>query len=367
MSESLCPRVGVEFSMTVSFYLPAENINIHKFLHDGKSRDHGVRNFKQRQLTSRRRVVRVRRMFRLGLLLMSLTWALSAESEGKLWIFSVSGNRRPYNYADETGKLVGFELDIIDKVCSTAGVKCAPTVQPFSECTQTVDGRFFPGRGLMSGWFDACMGYTITQERVNAVQFTSPYIQTYAKLTVKPGNPRGVSLNTLSQTTITHLNGAYTNQQCLNRLNYSVGGVVVAANLPVAKELVLNGTVDAAFSPRSRIPDLETLNITLHCDLGGVAVMVTKGSTLPDWWNPAYEKFVKSGEYKKICETWRSKSTSSIKCFDDAHHAVIAGSGQTTAVVSWCLTATMLLVTLSISGPETSWVQTVGHSTHCDL
>ncbi|XP_067678786.1 arginine-binding periplasmic protein-like [Haliotis asinina] len=289
-------------------------------------------------------------MARLGLLLMTLTWALSAESQGKVWIFSVSANRRPFNYADEIGKLVGFDLDLINKVCSTAGVKCAPTVQPFSECIQTVDGRFFPGRGLMSGWFDACMGYTITQERVNAVQFTNPYIQTYAKFTVKPGNPRGVNLNTLSQAAITHLNGAYTNQQCLNRLNYSVSRVVVAPNLPVAKELVLNGTVDAAFSPRSRIPDLETLDITLHCDLGGVAVMVTKGSTLPDWWNPAYEKIVKSGEYQKLCEAWRPQSTSSIKCFEDASHAEVMGSSQTKVVVSWCLTATMLLVSLVNSG-----------------
>ena len=47
---------------------------------------------------------------------------------------------------------------------------------------------------------------------------------------------------------------------------------------------------------------MEILGSRYHCDMGGAAVMVMKGSTLPDWWNPAFKAFYDSGEYNALCE-----------------------------------------------------------------
>ena len=61
------------------------------------------------------------------------------------------------------------------------------------------------------------------------------------------------------------------------------------------------------FSPRSKIPDLEVLPQRVHCDAGGTAVMLKKGSNLAQWWNPAFQSLVDSGDYQKLCEESRIK------------------------------------------------------------
>lgn len=53
----------------------------------------------------------------------------------------------------------------------------------------------------------------------------------------------GVSLTDQMFLCAAHLTGAYTNAVCLRRLRKAFGVILVAANLPEAKALLLNGTV----------------------------------------------------------------------------------------------------------------------------
>ena len=64
---------------------------------------------------------------------------------------------------------------------------------------------------------------------------------------------------------------------------------------------------DALFSPRTQFNQLEVLPGNYHCDLNGVGMMVRKDSQLPCWWNQAFEKYYKSGQYNDMCDNINQK------------------------------------------------------------
>ncbi|KAK7508257.1 hypothetical protein BaRGS_00000496 [Batillaria attramentaria] len=251
--------------------------------------------------------------------IMLLTWSLTsaistlyfqpeaprqpAADEGKTWLFAVDGRKRPYSFIDEEGRLVGFDVDIITAVCAEAGKNCSMVLAEFTECSFTNREINYPGRGLMAGWFDACPGYAITVDRQSGFDFTDPYLVTVATFTVAPGNPSGFdpTASDYSDFTLAHLTGAPTNAACLRRLKKTFGKILIARDLPDAKQLLLNGTAQAVFSPRTNIPGLDVLPARFHCDEGGAGVMVKKGSDLPSWWNPAFKTILSSGRYQNLC------------------------------------------------------------------
>ncbi|GFS25151.1 arginine-binding periplasmic protein [Elysia marginata] len=213
------------------------------------------------------------------------------------------GRKKPYSFFDDLGNVVGFDVDIVSRVCAIAGKQCEIVLAEFTECTFTNREITYPGRGLMSGWFDACPGYVISVDRKTAFDFTDPYLYTDASFTVAPGNPSDFNpdISDFSQFTFAHLTGAVTNEKCLDRLNKKAKNFVVAANLPDARAMLLNGTADVLFSPRHKIDGLEILPQRVHCDAGGSAVMLKRGSPLAQWWNPAFQTLKKSGEYQALC------------------------------------------------------------------
>ncbi|XP_005103882.1 uncharacterized protein LOC101861674 [Aplysia californica] len=258
----------------------------------------------------------------------------SSLSAGKVWLFAVDGRRKPYNFLDENGKLVGFDVDFISKVCSVVQKKCKIVLAEFTECTITERNINYAGRGLMSGWFDGCPGYVLSLDRQGAFDFTEPYLATDASFTVSPGNPSGFDpdLDDYSKFTLTHLTGAVTNAQCLNRLHKKFGKIIVAADLPDAKELLLNRTADVLFSARRSISGLEVLPQRVHCEMGGTGVMLKKGSELAQWWNPAFQTLVLSGGYAQFCAESETKYNATFRCLSGlkAGH-IISGKPLTPA------------------------------------
>ncbi|XP_062619333.1 uncharacterized protein LOC134280898 isoform X1 [Saccostrea cucullata] len=226
----------------------------------------------------------------------------------KTWLFAVSGNRRPWNFIGSDGVLIGADLDLIQAVCSIANQKCATTLAPTEACVQTIRGRFYPGEGLMERWFDACTGYVSSVDRVNALQFTNAIRTTTSTFTVLKGNPKKFDPEALQNAVIVHLNGAFTNEQCTIRIGLGKPKqVIVASGIVEAKELLLNQTADALFSPRTNFNDLEVLPGRYRCDISGVGMMVRKDSDLPAWWNTAFEEYYLSGAYNNACDQINQK------------------------------------------------------------
>ncbi|GFN73495.1 ABC transporter arginine-binding protein, partial [Plakobranchus ocellatus] len=107
----------------------------------------------------------------------------------KTWLFAVDGRRQPYNFLDNDGELVGFDVDFMHAVCKAAKKQCKMVLSEFTECIYTHRDINYPGRGLMAEWFDGCPGFVTAVDREDTFDFTDPYFDTYASYTVAPGNP----------------------------------------------------------------------------------------------------------------------------------------------------------------------------------
>jgi len=86
----------------------------------------------------------------------------------------------PFVSADPTGKLVGFDMDVMDEICRRMAVTCEITPQNW-------DG-IIPG--LQAGRYDAIIGgMSITDERRQVIAFTQAYANTPAFLVALKDSP----------------------------------------------------------------------------------------------------------------------------------------------------------------------------------
>lgn len=95
----------------------------------------------------------------------------------------------PFESKDaETGKIVGFDMDLMDAICDKLGVKCEYIVVPF-------DGII---SGLNNNKYDAVISaFTITPERENIIDFSHPYYQASQSIAVRLDEEKINSLDDL--------------------------------------------------------------------------------------------------------------------------------------------------------------------------
>ena len=84
----------------------------------------------------------------------------------KTVVIGMEGAYEPWNLTDSSGKIVGFEPDLVTDVCKRAGLECKIIAQDW-------DGMI---PGLKAGKFDVIMdGMAVTDERKKEIDFTKPY------------------------------------------------------------------------------------------------------------------------------------------------------------------------------------------------
>ena len=82
----------------------------------------------------------------------------------------------PFESKDEIGKLVGYDIDLMDAICDKLGARCEYVVVPF-------DGII---SGLNSDKYDAVISsFTITPEREKVIDFSKPYYQASQSISVR--------------------------------------------------------------------------------------------------------------------------------------------------------------------------------------
>ncbi|WP_353893395.1 transporter substrate-binding domain-containing protein [Proteinivorax hydrogeniformans] len=90
--------------------------------------------------------------------------------------FSMSGGYPPFNYYNDDGELVGFDVEIAEEVANRLNVESKPVTAPF-------DGLIF---GLQTGDFDGILGsMAITEDRKENVSFSNPYYYSGAQIFVR--------------------------------------------------------------------------------------------------------------------------------------------------------------------------------------
>lgn len=94
----------------------------------------------------------------------------------------------PMGFRDEKGEIVGFDIDVAKEVCSRLGVKLVP--QPIDWAAKEQE--------LATGNIDCIWnGFTITEERLNALTFSDPYVNN-AQVAVVRGNSNFYTLKDLA-------------------------------------------------------------------------------------------------------------------------------------------------------------------------
>jgi octopine/nopaline transport system substrate-binding protein len=98
----------------------------------------------------------------------------------KTVVIGMEGAFEPYNMTDPSGKIVGFEPDLVMNLCGRMKVDCKIIAQDW-------DGMI---PGLNAGKFDVIMdGMSITDERKKAIDFTDPYSATPAAFATSKSSP----------------------------------------------------------------------------------------------------------------------------------------------------------------------------------
>ncbi|GGM57731.1 basic amino acid ABC transporter substrate-binding protein [Longimycelium tulufanense] len=233
----------------------------------------------------------------------SATGEISLINEGKL----TTCTHLPYKpfQMSEGGKVVGFDVDLVDLVADELGVKQEITDTPF-EGIQS-------GELLNSGKCDvAAAGMTILPVREQNMDFSDPYFEATQALLVKKGSPyrsladlRGKKLGTQLGTT-----GEEYAKQNQDANGYEI---IQFEDLGLLTTAVLTGQVDAAINDNGVLYDFVKDNpeteVSVEFDTGeqyGIAVR-TGNDALRGKINDVLKKAKESGEYDRIYEKWFGK------------------------------------------------------------
>ncbi len=113
--------------------------------------------------------------FALGLGLSGAT-----AKDWKTVVIGMEGAYEPYNLTDPSGKIIGFEPDVVMDLCGRMKVECKIIAQDW-------DGMI---PGLQAGKFDVIMdGMSITDERKKQIDFSDPYSATPAAFATAKSSP----------------------------------------------------------------------------------------------------------------------------------------------------------------------------------
>ncbi|QNK40815.1 transporter substrate-binding domain-containing protein [Caproicibacter fermentans] len=94
---------------------------------------------------------------------------------GKLTVVG-SGGYPPFNYIDDSGNVIGFDVDVGQEIAKRMGVKLNYVTSEWSGLIE----------GLRNSRYDAILGsMAITEERLQSVNFTTPYYYSGAQLVVR--------------------------------------------------------------------------------------------------------------------------------------------------------------------------------------
>ncbi|WP_040155850.1 basic amino acid ABC transporter substrate-binding protein [Mobilicoccus massiliensis] len=212
---------------------------------------------------------------------------------------------KPFQFPDSSGKVVGFDVDMIDLVAKDLGVTQEIVDVPFDQ--------IWSGAALQAGKCDlGAAGMTITPERANTVLFSDPYFDAEQALLTKQGSGitnlaqmKGKKLGVQTDTT----GQKYADE------NASANGyqVVVFDDLPTSVNAVKSGNVDAAINDNGVLYDFAKDNtdtqVVTEFHTGeqyGIAARKDQpsGQKLIEEVNRVLEQSKTDGKYKEIYKKW---------------------------------------------------------------
>ena len=218
------------------------------------------------------------------------------QAKGEL-VIATEGTWAPWTYHDENDKLVGFDVEVAQKIAEKLGVKAT-----FVETEW--DGIF---AGIDSKRYDiAANGVEVTEERAEKYDFSTPYGYIRTALIVESGNEDIKTFEDLKgKSTANSIASTYM------MLAESYGATAVGVDsLDQTLELVASGRVDATLNAEVSYydylkvhPDVNLKIVALTEEASQVVIPVRKGEDSASFLaavNKAIEELRASGELAEI-------------------------------------------------------------------
>ena len=116
--------------------------------------------------------------------------------EWKTLRVATEGAYPPWNSTEPSGKLIGFDMDVIDEVCKRVGLKYELSAQAWK--------GIIPG--LTAGKYDAIIaGMQITAKRLEVIDFAGPYAKTPGSFAVLKKSPLAKYKSTIDLVTLNEI------------------------------------------------------------------------------------------------------------------------------------------------------------------
>ncbi|MBO1005439.1 transporter substrate-binding domain-containing protein [Pseudogracilibacillus auburnensis] len=221
-------------------------------------------------------------------------------SDKEVYTVATDNGYVPFEFIDEdSGDLVGFDIDLINALAEEAGIEIEFEVLEF-------DGIV---AGVSSGRFDVGIaGMTITEERQESIDFTQPYYEAGLILAVKEGNEEIQSIDDVDGKVVATRTGS-TSQEYLEA--NTEANAEAFPGIIEAYQNVLAGRADAVlydlpnvsyYSEKEAGGELKTVGEKLTGEDYGIAF--PKGSELRDVIDDALTSLKENGTYDDIYEEW---------------------------------------------------------------
>lgn len=221
-------------------------------------------------------------------------------TDGNVYTVATDNGYVPFEFIDEdSGDLVGFDIDLITALAEEAGIEIEFEVLEF-------DGIV---AGVSSGRFDiAIAGMTITEERQESIDFTQPYYEAGLILAVLEGNEEIQSIDDVDGKVVATRTGS-TSQEYLAQ--NTEANAEAFPGIIEAYQNVLAGRADAVlydlpnvqyYSEKEAGGELKTVGEKLTGEDYGIAF--PKGSELRGVIDDALTTLKENGTYDDIYEKW---------------------------------------------------------------
>ena len=213
----------------------------------------------------------------------------------------------PFQSKDASGKVVGFDVDVMDLVAKDLGVEQSIIDTPFEGIKS--------GQDLNTGKCDAAAaGMTITEDRKKVLDFSDPYFDATQAMLVKAGKPykslddlRGKKVGVQAATTGRDYARKYEKDKGLTLVEFE--------DLAAEQQAIANGQVEAGINDLPVWTEYMKEHpggfvIAAEFDTGeqyGFAVKKGGNPELLKKINEALAKAKQDGTYNKIYEKWIGK------------------------------------------------------------
>ncbi|MGI6108344.1 MAG: amino acid ABC transporter substrate-binding protein [Eubacteriaceae bacterium] len=226
----------------------------------------------------------------------------SSSNDDNTLVIGVDDQFPPMGYRDESGNIVGFDIDLAQAVADKLGMKLK--VQQIDWSAKELE--------LDQGNIDAIWnGLTITPEREEAMLFTKPYLENAQVIVVKKGSDITTKADLNGKTVGIQKSSSAEDALNADAIKDSLKEVVTyEENVSALQDLGIGRTdavvvdkVVADWYIKDENADYTVLDETLAPETYGIAVK--KGNTeLRDKIQKAFDEIVADGEAAKISEKW---------------------------------------------------------------